>query len=512
MGTGAREIARLLRMSPNTERHYRLALSAAGLLAGSAQELPAMLELKAAVSEHAPPKPAPQQQSSIEEWRDVIVELLKKGLGPRAIFDRLRLQRDDFTGSVQSVKRMVRRLRREEGVKPELVAIAVETEPGEVAQVDFGYVGMLYDSERGMLRRAWAFVMVLGYSRHMAVRVVFDQSTTTWLRVHMECLTELGGCVRTIVPDNLKAAVIRAAFGVDDETALNRSYRELARHLGVMIDPTPVRAPKKKGKVESGVKYVKHNFFRGRDGEDVGVVRVELGRWVREIAGQREHGTTRRRPLEVFELEERAALLPLPATPFEPVEYKRATVHEDCHVFLDRRLYSVPWRLQGRSVWIRATATTVIVEYDDERVATHPRRGHGYRSTVDAHLPEHRVDWRHRSRSYWEQRADRLGIEVGAFVRELFDSDLVLSQLRAVQATVTHLEKFPAERAQATCRRARFYGSYSYGAIKQILRRGLDLEPLPTSLPTPVWADGPPRFARDVRQLALHLEETNECH
>ena len=132
------------------------------------------------------------------------------------------------------------------------MAIPVETEPGEVAQVDFGEVGRLFDPETQRLRRAWAFVMVLGFSRQMVVRVVFDQKLTTWLRLHVEAFEELGGVVRTVVPDNLKAAVIRAAFGVSSSTALNRSYRELARHYGFKVDPTPPYAPQKKGKVESG--------------------------------------------------------------------------------------------------------------------------------------------------------------------------------------------------------------------------------------------------------------------
>jgi transposase len=106
----------------------------------------------------------------------------------------------------------------------------VETDPGDVAQVDFGYVGKLYDADAGKLKKAWVFVMTLGFSRHMVARIVFDQKIETWLRLHIECFEELGGVPKTIVPDNLKAAVIRAAFGVDEETALNRSYRVLARH------------------------------------------------------------------------------------------------------------------------------------------------------------------------------------------------------------------------------------------------------------------------------------------
>ena len=104
--------------------------------------------------------------------------------------------------------------------------------------------------------------MVLGYSRHMVARLVFDQSSETWQRLHIEAFAELGGVVETVVPDNLKAAVIRASFGVDPEPDdLNRSYREIARHYGFKVNPTPPRDPGEKGKVESGVKYVKGNFF-----------------------------------------------------------------------------------------------------------------------------------------------------------------------------------------------------------------------------------------------------------
>jgi hypothetical protein len=94
-----------------------------------------------------------------------------------------------------------------------------------------------------------------------------------------------------------------------------------------------------------------------------------------------------------------------------------------------------------------------------------------------------------------EERADAMGDEVGQYVRTIFDSDDVLSQLRTVQAIVTHLETFPVHRARAACQRAAHYGSYGYGSLKTILRRGLDLEPLPEHKP----AEPPlttPRFAR----------------
>jgi hypothetical protein len=215
----------------------------------------------------------------------------------------------------------------------------------------------------------------------------------------------------------------------------------------------------------------------------------------------------------VLESEERAHLLPLPAKPFELVLWHRALVHRDCHVAFDHRLYSVPWPLVGQHMWLRATPTTVTIYANDARVATHDRRGRSLRSTRDEHLPDERAPWRHRSRDYWQQRAEHIAPEVGEYVRALFDVDDVLSMLRAVQAVVTHLEKFPRERAIAACLRAQHFGALSYGAIKTILRQGLDLEPLsPTTATTPAPQLASPRFARSMSELLHHItkKETDD--
>ena len=511
MGTGAREVARMLHMSPNTERDYRNALQAAGLLEGAVDEIAAPEVLRAAVERHLPLVAPPQMVSTLAPAvQDKIAELATKGLKPQAIYDRLRLEDASFAASFWSVRGAWRKWRKARGVRAEDVAIPVETEPGEIAQVDFGYVGKLYDGAKGILRKAWVFVMVLAFSRRVVMRIVFDQKIETWLRLHVEAFAELGGVVGTIVPDNLKAAVIRAAFGVDEAASLNRSYRELARHYNFKIDPAPIYAPKKKGKVESAVKYVKRNFFVGRDKNDVEDTKRDLARWVNEIANTRIHGTTHRRPIDLF-AEESSALKPLPERPYEPVIWYQARVHQDSHVAFDHRLYSAPWTLIGQKLWLRATTATVeIYDAADEIVATHARRGRTVRSTIAAHLPEHREAWRHRSRPYWEQRADQIAPEVGAYIRAVFDLDDTLNMLRTVQAIVTHLEKFPVERAVAACLRAHHFGSYTYSVIKNILRQGLDLQPVastPTSGPLPA-----PRFARPIGELLHRTPKDSHEH
>ncbi len=166
----------------------------------------------------------------------------------------------------------------------------------------------------------------------------------------------------------------------------------------------------------------------------------------------------------------------------------------------------MPWRLIEKVVWVRATASTIAIFFDDARVATHDRRGPGHRSTVDEHLPEHRADLRHRSRSYWEQRADQMGPDTGRFIREVFDSDDVLYMLRTVQAIVTHLERFPPERAEGASRRASHFGIVNYQGVKNILVRALDLEPLPAGAACTGSPQESFRYQRSAAEL-LHGRE-----
>ena len=509
LGEGARSIARQLRMSPNTERGYRRALKLAGLLDGDAESLPDLAVLRLAVEAYKPTRPPPQHESSVERWREHVEGFVTAGAAPKAIFDRLRIEHEEFSGSLSAIKRMVAGIAKERGVRAQDVAIPVVTLPGQVAQVDFGSVGKLWDPREKRLRPAHVFLMVLGHSRHQFARIVFDQKIETWLELHVAAFEWFGGVPETIVPDNLKAAVIKAAFDVRTEPVLNRSYRELARHFGFKVDPTPPYSPQKKGKVESGVRYLKGSFMTTiGDERDVDELNRLLERWTLEIAGRRIHGTTRRQPLEVFEGTERDVLLPLPTQKWVPVSWREPTVHRDCCVLVDKARYSVPWRLVGKKLLARESPKSVDLYWEDTRVATHGRQAPGGRSIKPEHLPPERGEYRMRERSYWLERAEVLGPDVLHYVHEVFGSDDVLNQLTKVMGIVRHLETFPPERANAACRRASFFANYGYGPIKEILRKGLDLEPLPQLAMPEQPAPESPRFARNVQEL-LHFTPTD---
>ena len=165
LGRSRREIARQLRIGRNTVNAYVDAISKVGLLGGAPDDLPPVDALRAVIEEHIPSKQAPQQASTVAKWKDVITRLRDKGAGPKAIHDWLRLHEPDYTGGLSSIKRMCRTLDLERGPRAIDVAIPVDTAPGEVAQVDFGYVGKCYDPVRGVLRKAWLFAMTLGVNQ-----------------------------------------------------------------------------------------------------------------------------------------------------------------------------------------------------------------------------------------------------------------------------------------------------------------------------------------------------------
>ena len=180
MGSECREVARLLGISPNTERKYRLALLAAGVLSGSPGELPSEAELLVAIEGQLGSGDRTPQLSTVAPWLCRIEEWSDSGAGPQAIFDRLCRDHEDFTGSLSAVKRACSAFRRKRGVSPEDVAIPVVTEPGHIAQVDFGYVGKLFDPATMVMRKAWVFVMTLGHSPDKQVLALARDLPKVW--------------------------------------------------------------------------------------------------------------------------------------------------------------------------------------------------------------------------------------------------------------------------------------------------------------------------------------------
>jgi transposase len=495
LGASDRSIAKSMQASRNTLRKYRAWAQEQGLLAG---ELPPTDRLLALLQATMPDAPPPQVDSSVEPHRKLVEDWHAKGLEAQAIHQKL-VKDHGFTGSYSAIWRFVQSL---EPNQPE-ATVRIEVDPGAEAQVDFGYVGKLLDLRTGKLRKAWAFVMTLSYSRHQYVEFVFDQTVETWLRLHRNALGYFGGVPRRIVLDNLKAAIIRASV---EDPEVQRSYRDLAEHYDFLIAPCRPRTPEHKGKVESGVHYVQRNFMAVHAPKDIPQANETALDWIENWAGQRSHGTTKQKPLLRFREVERAALLPLPDEPYDLAVWNKLVVGRDCYVNFDKAYYSAPERLRGHEVWLRGGLNSVGVYEEYKLVALHPRaKEPGERHTILAHLPPAKVPGLTTTRASCASEAAAIGPDTAEVVRRLL-ADKPLDRLPSAKRLLKLADSYGAVRLERACSRALQFDDHSTGTVRRILDKGLDLTVLP---PMTLTVAGSPQFARSADELLPGLGDVS---
>lgn len=439
-----------------------------------------------------PPKRASTTVSSLEEHRAKVASWVEQNVPGTAIHQALQRQHD-WRGSYSAVRRMVAGIR---ATLPPEVTCRLDFAPGEAAQVDFGAGPILLHPD-GKPRRTWAFVMTLAHSRHQYLEFVWDQTVATWLGCHRRAFEWFAGVPERIVIDNAKCAITKACA---QDPVVQRAYAECAEGYGFKIDPCPPHDPQKKGIVEAGVKYVKGNFLPLREFRDLADLNAQAKAWVMETAGQRIHGTTRQPPLALFALEQ-PLLKPLPAIAPDLGTWHRVSVHKDCHVQLERILYSAPFALVGKTLWLRATDAAVALYEDYRHVATHPRgQRPGQRVTCKAHLPPEAQAFFAKDRQWCAAQAAEVGPQCRALIERLL-ADNVLERLRAAQGVLGLLKPYGAKRLEAACARALAHDSPHYRTVKTILSTKADVQGAQADNHTPPAYAGTNRFTRAAAEL-----------
>ncbi|MDA2926819.1 hypothetical protein MYX78_06235 [Acidobacteria bacterium AH-259-G07] len=281
------------------------------------------------------------------------------------------------------------------------------------------------------------------------------------------------------------------------DPTLNPAYAELERHFGFIADPAKVRMARHKGKVERSVPVVRQQLIAGRSYRDLDEANERALRWCREEIGLREHGTTHRKPYEVFLAEEVDQLQPLPVESFEAAQWKECTIHWDCHLIFEKCYYSVPYPYRGEQVWVRADQKMLRVYLNHQLIKTHVRvRRAGSWQTDTQDYPPHKRAYLEQTPAYCRQRAAELGPSVGQYVAQIL-SDHAMRNLRKAQAVLRLSESYGAEVLDQACRRALSFGNLRYQSLKGILQKGLWKEscgpPRACSLPLSAY-----RFARSA--------------
>ena len=467
-GLTIRAVSERLKLSKTTVSTYVLRAREAGL---SSWPLPPGYDDDAALEQLLFRRVGrPPQDLSEPDWPVVAREIKRKGVTLTLLWQEYRASHPGGYGYTWFCDRFGAFQKRTHA------SFRNRHEAGGVMQTDYaGHTVPLIDPSTGEIHQAQIFVAVLGASSLTFVMASLSQKLPDWIEGQVQALGYFGGVTRAIVCDNLKAGVAKALWF---EPTLNQTFAAMAEHYDTTILPTRSRRPRDKGKVEGAVLIVERwilarlrnrRFFNLTDlNAAIAVLLEDLNdRPMRHV------GRSRR---ALFEEIERSALAPLPAERFEYAEWKRAKVHPDYHVEVDKTFYSVPHRLIGRQVDVRLTHRVVELFHDHQRVASHVRRSQrrGY-VTVGEHMPKAHQRYANMTPASLIGKADQIGVNAAILVERLMrDRPHPEQGYRSAMGVLSLARRYERERVEASCERALIINAVSYSSVAAILKSGLD--------------------------------------
>lgn len=322
-------------------------------------------------------------------------------------------------------------------------------------------------------KRAEIFVAVLGASGLTFACATHGQDTESFINAHIQAFAYFGGAPGSLVPDNLKAAVIKHT---PKELILNESYADMARHYQTAIVPARVRHPKDKPAVETGVKLIQrwilarlrnHTFFSVQ----------EINEAIAPLLEEFNHKVARRlnkSRWELYEILESPYMRPLPTRPYEYRESLQRTVGVDYHVELEGHGYSVPYTLIGAKVIVWYSVASVQIVLKGEVVAIHPRvYGLKEDSTLIEHMPpSHRYQfekWNPRRIRSW---AAQVGPMTAELIEVIFNQrSHVVRGYRSALAILSFTRRYPQAHLEKAAGRALRLGVHQVGLIESLIKQ-----------------------------------------
>lgn len=363
---------------------------------------------------------------------------------PRSSFYRF-LTRHRLQEKGRSLRRVI----------PEIVHL-----PGEALLIDWGF--LWYVEEEGKRIKLWAFVGVLGYSRHLVVRLMTKCAQEYTLKALEEMYQELQGVPHRTTSDNPKVFSLKAS---KYEPLIHPVYERFANHYGTIIECLPPKDPQKKGKVERPIPYVRRLLegYRG-DKNNVGEIQEYLNKKL-VLANERKHGTTGERPIDRFLKEEQCALKPLPALAYDVEQYHETTVRIDGHVRFSGKYYSVAEEYIRKTVTILGNSRQVSIYHEGTLIEVHERlteRGRS-KSTKQHHLkPWERI---RDNEEGLRAIAAKIGPSVEVVVHEILKKGDGYVDLRKIWGILSLNKKFSNSDIDAACTHALSCNCISYRDI-----------------------------------------------
>jgi transposase len=467
-GWSQRRIARELEINRETvARHLRLESKPTKAPTGSEPDEGTSKPAKALTGSEPDagnPKPAkapPGSRSICGPFQEVIEAKLDQGLSAQRIFQDL-VQEHGFSAKYHSVRRFVNKFKQ----TTPLPFRRIEVAPGEEAQVDFGTGAPIIDQD-GKRRRTHVLRVVLSHSRKAYSEVVYRQTTDNLIGCLENAFWHFGGVPKTLVPDNLKAAVLKADW-YDPE--LNPKLRSFCEHYGTVLLPTKPRTPRHKGKVERGVDYVQENALKGRQFSSLQEQNNHLLHWEATVADTRIHGTTCKQVSKLFQENERSALGPLTLERFPCFQEGQRIVSRDGHVAIDKSYYSVPPEYLGRTLWVRWDSRLVRIFTDHmEVICTHATQPKGKFSTLPEHIASEKISPIERGAEWLLQKVSYVGPHTRQWALGLVATRGIES-IRVLHGMLNMTNKHPCEVLEKACETAHSYQEYRLATIRKLIK------------------------------------------
>ena len=471
-GLSHRVIATSCGIGITSAREYIVRAKAAGLL----WPLPEDLDDGALGALLFPPPPRPGEvERTLPAWPAVHRELRQKGVTLQLLWQEYRAVFPEGYGYSRYCELY------RAWAKTLSVTMRFEHKAGEKLFVDYAGPKMeVVNPQTGEVIEVHIFVAAQGASNYTFAEGTWTEGLRDWIGSHVRAVEFFGGVNDIVVPDNTKSAITSPHRYEPD---INKTYTDWAQHYGCAVLPARSLKPRDKAKVENAVQGVERWVMaplRNRKFFSIGELNCALREQL-DAYNQRPFQKLEGSRASLFTELDKPALKPLPQTRYELAEWKRATVHIDYHVEVDKHRYSTPYQLVGKKIDVRSTQSTVEVFFNGKRVASHKRSAHKGRFTTQReHMPKsHRAyaEWTPQRLIRW---AAKTGEHTATLIERILESRPHPQQgFRPCLGIMRLAKRYGDDRCEAACKRALHIQSYSYKSVESILKHGLDQQPLP---------------------------------
>jgi len=348
----------------------------------------------------------------------------------------------------------------------------MDTAPGEILEIDWAGDSLyIYEPIIEQRIKVSLFVAAFSYSGYFYTEAFLNQKVHSWIQAHDNALQFFGGVPLILKPDNTKTAVIKPDRY---EPQLNEAYLEFSEHYGTVIIPARVKRPRDKAVVEGTVGFVTRRIIADLYGQKFFSLN-ELNQAIWERMDLLNAHPFTKKPgsrQDFFLTREKKALLPLPPTRFTLFERKTATVAPDCYIQFNKSFYSVPYKMIGNNVTVKASSDKVIIVHPKKGIiATHARSTHpGQRMTLPEHLPKYASEYSSWNGASFRRQAAVIGPQTLAIIEQtLISREYEVQSYRSCVGILQLQKKYGSKLLESACMQALDIGIRSRKGIKSLL-------------------------------------------